>query len=188
MTHPPELKKRAKELRKQGVYVKVIAADLGVPKATVIRWTNPELEKRERVKARKKKFSQGKKCPQCKKRRVSDNATLCQPCALASQRIWTREKLIEAVHIWAAENGDSPSWDDWRNSGPGHPAISSILDGPNPPFKSWGALIEAAGFTPRLRRRRRGSYPTSYQAKEQRAAMRRAAREERIKQAIGKGG
>lgn len=186
MAHPPELKERAKELRKQGLLIRVISADLGVPKPTVIRWLNPELEKRERKNARKKKFSQKKRCAECG-RRCNDNATLCLKCYLPSQRYWTREKLIEAVQEFALEHGRPPTHHDWYHSGEGHPAVSSICDGPNPPFAKWSDLIRAAGFTPGVRYRHPKRKPWSAQRKQERAEFRMRIREERLKKALAKG-
>lgn len=187
MAHSPELKKRAQELRKQGLLMREIAVDLGVPKPTIVRWLNPELETRERKKARKRKFSASKKCSMCRSRRCADSSTLCRVCyRKRGQRVWTQERLIEAVKEWALEHGNPPSFSDWqRSGGDKHPAVRSITDGPHPPFKTWGALLEAAGFEPGVRRNRRGKLtPTQ---KKQRADLRRQVREERIKLAVLKG-
>jgi IS30 family transposase len=184
MAHPPELRKRAKELRSQGLLIRVIAADLGVPKPTVIRWLNPELEKRDRRRARKLKFSEKKRCTRCKTKRASNNADLCDRCYHASQRYWTQEKLIEAVQTWAIEKGSPPVYSDWmRSGGKKHPAIRSIVDGPNPPFQTWTELLKAAGFDPRKRRRAR----LSIDERARRAELRKKIREGRIKKAIEKG-
>lgn len=186
MTHPPDLRLQAKKLRKQGMLVADIAAEIGVPKPTVIRWTNPRLEKRERAKARHRKFSKGRQCPRCKSRPVSNNAKLCRPCRLEIQttsRYWTRERVIEAIQLWYLEKGHPPVYAQWERSGPGHPAISSILDGPNPPFKKWSEAIQAAGFTPRVRRPEK-KRPLTLEEKQRRAALRRTMREEKIRKAM----
>lgn len=177
--HPPETRERVQALRKQGLLCREIAEQTGVPKATVIRWLNPGFEKRERVNAQKRKFKKHRRCPSCRKR-MSNRAQLCLTCYKASQRLWTRERLVDAVKSWAAEHGYAPRHEDWTRGGVDHPAISSILDGPNPVFHSWSEVLLAAGFTPR--KWRKGGMLTS----EQRAALRRERREALLKQALEK--
>lgn len=180
--HDQALKKRAKELRKQGLLIKVIAAEIDVPKQTVTRWLNPQLEKRERVRARKLKFSQHTKCPRCK-RRKADTAAHCRRCALELQTInrpWPRERIIKAMQTWAQKHGHAPTYGEWQKGGKDHPAIRSMLDGPNPPFTSWSEALLAAGFKPRQKRAGKKMTP------QERAALRRQAREQKILQAVGK--
>lgn len=176
MAHPPELRQRAKRMRREGMLLSTIAADLGVPAATVLRWTNPALEARERKRARKNKFSKKRRCPSCG-RKMSDNATRCQRCYRTRKRYWTREKTIEAIRAWALKHGHQPASKDWERGGRDHPAISSILGGPDPPFRKWSEALVAAGFTPRKRRRPRLN-------PEQRAALRRTTREDKLKKAL----
>lgn len=187
--HPPELKERARELRAQGMLVKAIADEIGVPKPTVIRWCNPELEARERSNARERNFSQGKTCALCKKNKTSNHSTLCRSCyRKRGQRVWTRERLIEAVREWVLEHGNPPSYLDWqRSGGEKHPATRSITSPPYPVFKTWSGLIKAAGFTPGERRRRTGRKPLTLKQKQERAELRRQLREEKIKHAVEKG-
>lgn len=187
MAHPPELKERAKDLRKQGLRIKIIAADLGVPQPTVSRWLNPEMEERERRRARKLKFSKGKKCAYCKTRRSSNNSRLCRRCYLErGQKVWTAERIVKAIQDWAIEHGHPPAYQDWQRSGKGHPAIRSILDGPRPEFNKWSEALVAAGFTPYERRKRRGKKPLTEQEKRERAALRRRLRENELRKALEK--
>lgn len=185
MTHPPELRERAKALRQQGLLCREIGVELGVPKATVIRWLNPKIEKRGRVRSRKAKYSLKKKCARCK-RRVSDTSTICMACYRANQKYWTAERIVEAIQNWTIEHGYAPTYLEWQRSGPGHPAISSIKEGPDPSFRSWGDALRAAGFTPRKRRARTGGAPLTEAQKAERAALRRLAREEKLRIALEK--
>jgi len=183
VTHPPELRERAKQLRKQGLLIKVIAIELGVPKPTVIRWLNPKLEARGRTRARRLRYSKKRRCPECGER-MSDDATQCVNCFDKNRRYWTRERVIEALRLWAAENGREPVVEDWDRSGKNHPAISTILDGVNPPFTSWSEALLAAGFTPRKRRSPRWTQSKFDRAK--RAELRRKNREDALKRAVAK--
>lgn len=180
MAHPPELRRKAKKLRRQKMLVKDIAKELGVPKPTIIRWTNPNLEKRGRTRARRQKFSERRHCPICKKR-MSDKSTTCDACNRANRRYWTRDRLIQTVREWALEHGHPPAYSDWQRAGRGHPAIRSITDGPNPPFKTWGDLMVASGF----KRRKPRKKLTSLQ-REERTAIRRQMREDRLLKALAK--
>lgn len=188
MAHPPELRKQAWLLRDEGLLIHQIAEQICVPKSTVTRWLNPEFEERDRAKARKRKYTRRKKCAECGKRK-SNTGSLCLACYKASQRYWTRERLIDAARAWAAKHGYAPRYQDWEKSGPDHPSFSSVRDGTDPPFKRFGELLIAAGFTPRQRRgptKNRARKLTTLQRAE-RAALRRDAREKLLKQAIKKG-
>lgn len=179
--HDPALRERAKELRsKHGTLISVIAVDLGVPKSTVTRWLNPGLEKRERVKARKRKYGDGTKCPRCKRRKTA-RAKHCFRCAHELRRRWTKEALIEAIQQWAIEKGHAPTHSEWQRSGKNHPAVRSITDGPNPPFKTWSEALIAAGFTPRQRRSGKRKHGPG-----ELKALRRRFREQKIIRALEK--
>lgn len=151
MAHPPELKQRAQEMREQGLLIRVIADKLGVPKPTVTRWLNPELEARGRVRARKRKFTENRVCPDCGGP-MGDASTHCRTCYVTSQRYWTRERVIDALHAWADANGRPPVLEEWERSGEGHPAVRTIVAGETSPFASWSEALLAAGFEPRKRR------------------------------------
>lgn len=180
MPYPTETRELARQLRANKMLIREIAEQLGVPKATVTRWCNPQFEKKDRVKARKRKFSKELRCPQCGKR-MNNTASLCITCYKASQRFWTREKVIEAIQAWATEHGYSPTSREWSRSGKDHPAITTILDGPNPVFKSWSEALIAAGFKPRHHRN-----PKYKLTREQRQEIRRKIREDRLKKALEK--
>ena len=186
VTHPPELRERAHELRAEGLLIREIAERLEdegtrVPTPTLIRWLNPEFEARERRKAKKRKFSETRRCPRCKKK-MSNLSALCRTCYQADQKFWTREKVIEAIQTWAIEKGRPPSYQEWILSGPGHPAIWTITRGSTAAFASFGAALVAAGFEPRKRRKK-----LTPMDRQERAAMRRKSREEAIKRALRKG-
>lgn len=183
MAHPPELRARARQMRKQGMLCRVIAVDLGVSMPTVVRWTNTELESRERIKARRRKFSAKKRCPKCK-RKMSNPSGLCRSCyriAQTTERYWTRERIIDAIQHWALTHGHAPTYGEWQRSGKGHPAVATIRDGPYAPFQSWGEAIVAAGFEPRKHRSGKRMTPT------ERAELKRRIREDTLKEAVEKG-
>lgn len=197
MTHPPELRELAKQLREDGLLIKEISARIGIPKPTVTRWLNPELEERGREVARKRKFRKRRRCPRCKTNMKADRSKWCESCFREHRRYWTRERVVQAIKDWAIENGRQPTWTDWRRSGRGHPAIRTITDGPNPTFKNWSEALIAAGFTPNQRRpaKRRGPRTeeqrliTQRKVREthrQKMELRRKLREEKIKKAIAK--
>ena len=180
MTHPPELKELAHELRAEGLLIREIAERISVPTPTLIRWLNPEFEARERNKAKKRKFSEARRCPKCRKK-IANNSALCRDCHLADQKYWTREKVIEAIQTWAIEKGVPPTYQEWVLAGPKHPAIWTITHGNNPAFPSFGAALVAAGFEPRKRRKK-----LTPMDRQERADMRRRSREETIKRALRK--
>ena len=183
MSRSPEQRQEAQALRAQGLLLREIAEEIGVPKATVTRWLNPEFEKRERAKAKKRKYAKHRKCKSCGKR-ISNTSVLCLACYKASQRYWTRERLIDAVKEFAAENGYAPRAQDWYRSGPGHPAFSSVREGDNRPFRRFSELLVAAGFTPGQRRGPRKNRKLTTLQRAERAALRREKREKMLKQAI----
>lgn len=180
--HDPALRARAKELRKQGVLIRVIAVELEVPKQTVTRWLNPQLEKRERKRARKLKYEGASRCPRCKRKKVA-SAKTCRRCQLelrTIERPWPRERVIKAIQAWALKHGHAPTYGEWQKGGKDHPAIRSMMDGPNPLFGSWSEALIAAGFEPRKKRAARKMTP------QERAALRRQLREQKILRAVGK--
>jgi Homing endonuclease associated repeat len=182
MSHPPELRERALALRKQGMLIREIAVALEVSKPTVLRWTNPTLEARERENARKKKFSKHCRCPSCRQR-MSNNASLCIECARAKQtkdRYWNQERIVDAIRAWALQHGHPPTYSEWERSGSGHPTVYTVCrDGPNPPFAKWSDAIRAAGFKAKQRRSRL--------TKRERQDIRRRAGEDKLKKALWKG-
>jgi predicted transcriptional regulator len=82
---------------------------------------------------------------------------LCKDCANKRQRAtkyWTRERIIEAIQLFASEHdGRPPTATEWLRGprDPRFPRTSSIYrsntkSGRNKPFASWADAIEAAGF------------------------------------------
>lgn len=180
VTHPPELKERAHALRAEGLLIHEIATEIGVPTPTVTRWVNLQFEQRQRVKARKRKFTKKRRCPTCRKM-ISNNAVVCRDCFNKQQKLWTREKVIEAIQKWALEKGAPPSYQEWSiPRGPGYPSVWTVIKGNSPAFPSWSAALLAAGFTPSKRRKESRMTPA------ERAEMRRNARENALKRALAK--
>lgn len=86
--------------------------------------------------------------------RGANAAQRCEKCSHAhqaeTQRIWTRETIIEAIQRFAREHGRPPLASDWNHAerGDGYPPATACYQGANPnaPFPYWADAIEAAGF------------------------------------------
>lgn len=186
-----ELRQQALDLKARGdLREQDIANQLGVSKATVNRWLHPAFEEDQRYKARQRKYRHGGTCVDCgvptSAVRIGHAAPRCRDCFLihtSETRRWTREAVIAAIKRWNKKYGHPPSADEWERAGDDHPAISTIRDGPNPPFRLWSEAITAAGFTPNKHRR---FHPRTRQAKIQ-AAKRREQRIAALNQALAKG-
>jgi HNH endonuclease len=61
-----------------------------------------------------------------------------------SRTVWTRERIIEAIRLYARSHGQPPTSAQWGKGKPGHnPCYGTVLRR----FDSWGEAIEAAGFS-----------------------------------------
>lgn len=106
---------------------------------------------------------------------------LCLSCTQVAAKVWTREKIIEAIQTWAAEHDGIPprAHPDWtKASSDGRFPPSSLCyqsSHINAPFASWNEAIEAAGFIPR----KTGHYERTdeIRAKQSAAQRRRWARQ-----------
>ncbi len=65
-------------------------------------------------------------------------------------RYWTQERIVDAIVEWHLEHGRIPAAGDWSVASPYHPHAVAVTD----VFGTWNAGIMAAGFTPRLAKRR----------------------------------
>jgi len=147
--YPQELVDEARSWRALGLGHKRIAALMGIPYSTVFRWLNPEYAERSRAVAREWKRSQKGVCEKCGGvTRYSGHgrsvSTRCVPCTQEDSKYWTRARIIAAMQEWAREHGHRPSAVDWRASGDGHPASSTVVMSGE--FASWADAVEAAGF------------------------------------------
>lgn len=61
------------------------------------------------------------------------------------ERHWTREAVIAAIREFAEREGRPPSANDWRRSGDGHPATSTVIY----ECGSWRAALIEAGVVDR---------------------------------------
>ena len=155
-SYPEELKERARELHKsRWLTARDIAQLLGVSATTVARWVNPEYAERARKLAREhKRKNYAGVCVDCgAKTSYSGVGTKgcerCVPCFRKHQlanRYWTRERILEAIHAWAAAHGRRPASTDWIRKGPNHPSFSAVYGTPSSPFKSWADALRAAGY------------------------------------------
>ena len=143
-------------LQAEGLNGLEIAARLGLSNRTVSEYLlDPTGEK---TRARKTRG----RCADCGTPIRSDqpgkgNPKRCIECAALANTKWTREAVVEAIQVWAAEHGGRPpAAIDWngvlaREYGreerdmerfPGSNTVQDV-------FGSWNAAIEAAGFEPR---------------------------------------
>jgi DNA-binding CsgD family transcriptional regulator len=60
--------------------------------------------------------------------------------ASGSQRVWTRGRIVEAMHHWYGERGRPPTRSDWQKASDWHPAASTVYR----VFGSWKAALKAA--------------------------------------------
>jgi hypothetical protein len=174
--YPAYMQEAARALRAQGTSYTKISVSLGVPIATVARWSNPEYAERQRVAARERKSLYGGRCVDCGRKTSHGNARYpgpckrCRDCRVAckhANKKWTTESVVAAIHRFAAEHGRPPTASEWMVADParGYPPASSVheANGNNPsaPFRYWADAIVAAGFP----RPRPGVYQRTQRAK-----------------------
>jgi hypothetical protein len=76
-------------------------------------------------------------------RAALERAGLPVPAAAPeSRRVWTRERISEAVRRWQRETGRSPRRSDWQHAADWHPAASTVYRVAG----SWQRALEAAGL------------------------------------------
>lgn len=56
------------------------------------------------------------------------------------KKIWTREKILVALHAWKTEHGSYPGRGQWRWRGEHHPSDNTVIYA----FGSWEAALETA--------------------------------------------
>lgn len=154
---------RVQRLREAGLNGKQIAARMGISHTYVYELLNDP----DGIKAKARKDSYRKPCPQCGTLMAGQNGPnkapkLCRSCAAKEQRKtkrWTREAVIEAIQAFAREHGRPPLATEWLAPmpyrGTQYPPASAVYSYAskrgggkrvNHPFESWADAIEAAGF------------------------------------------
>jgi hypothetical protein len=68
--------------------------------------------------------------------------------APGSRRVWTRERIGQAVQRWERETGQPPRRSDWKQAVDWHPAASTVYR----TMGSWRAALRAAGIRASRRR------------------------------------
>jgi transposase len=136
---------RARELREQGLPVRVIADRLGVrPKTVYVLLSDPDGSK---LKARKDSYRG--RCGECGKATDGSNGSAQAPELCRDCRGWGEEGIVEAIRRWADEHGGlPPTGTEWRASGPGHPCAATVSV-----RLGWNRALLKAGFDLRVDRR-----------------------------------
>lgn len=150
------LAKRVAALRRAAWYFPEIANELGISTSYASSlWYDPDGAK---DRARKKRYAG--KCEKCGGPTTGSLGRARAPkvCAkCASVKVWTHERVLDAIRRYAAANGRPPTATDWQRAdrGNGYPAASSVYSADEScPFASWADAIEAAGFErPRVGKR-----------------------------------
>jgi DNA-binding CsgD family transcriptional regulator len=60
--------------------------------------------------------------------------------ASGTRRVWTRGRIVEAMHHWYGERGRPPTRSDWQKASDWHPAASTVYRA----FGSWKAALKTA--------------------------------------------
>jgi len=153
-----ELAAEVARLRVLGLTQLEIAKRLGIGRSWVATLCNdPDGSKQ---KARRETYTGI--CERCggetKSSGTSRPSRLCANCSREvahESRIWTREKIIEAIQEWAAQHGRPPTANDWLHADPGGrwPNRGSVYNEYSyprsvrrSPFACWADAIEDAGF------------------------------------------
>lgn len=161
-TYPQSVRNAAASMREEGMIPFQIARALGIPQSTLRRWFDPDALSKQR--ARFSRYSGT--CADCGARTTGCNGSRkaperCAPCTAAFLKTWTRDAIIEAIHLYAHRYGQQPSARDWNPQallaqGRDDLAERFYRDGDYPAsnvvqfaFGSWNAGIAAAGYTPR---------------------------------------
>jgi hypothetical protein len=156
----PERVAEVIRLREEGMSFGRIAERMGVAYSTVYTWwLDPDGSKQ----AERHRRDRGT-CVDCGGPTSRKENRRCDPCQRLASRIWGRERIITAIHVWAEEHGGiPPAATDWNPAHAitlGHPerAEKFYADDcwPNLPtvqryFGSWNNAILAAGFEPHVR-------------------------------------
>ena len=139
--------RQCRELRDQGLVMREIGERLELATSTVHAYLNdPDGSRAHERKMRGR-------CVDCGTAIRADqpgrgNPVRCAPCAAEASRVWTCERIAEAIQTWAAEHdGEPPYANDWNTSARDrrYPSVRSVRN----VFGTWNAAISAAGFEPR---------------------------------------
>jgi transposase len=142
-------------LRKQGMTGTAIAEKFGVGSPFVYAVLNDPDGSKDKA----RKASYGGTCVDCGKRTDGSNGRTtvperCKVCRTTYQRTvlkhWTRERVIEAIQLFARENGRPPLSSDWAHARDSrYPVAGSCYRSTSrstSPFRTWADAVEAAGF------------------------------------------
>jgi len=171
--HPEYVRLEARRLYQDGLTRVEIASRLSVALTTVYRWVDPVYAERIRRQSREAKRRRTGTCEDCgAETRYNGHAEngashLCLPCSnkrtAAARKIWTRDRIIEAIQWWADQYGTQPAIADFNPSGAVRlgdyqravraerhiaareiPTFITVIR----EFGSWNAGIADAGFAP----------------------------------------
>lgn len=144
-------KRRAYELRAQGLTQQEIAHALGVSRSSVSAYLDPL----HGEKTRQRRARYGRACVDCGtltsgaegRAKAPERCAACQLAKQHNDRYWTRERIVDAIRLFAKRNGRAPVATDWLYGwhgigGDGYPYTTQVLR----ECGSWANAVEAAGF------------------------------------------
>lgn len=197
VTYTPAQRAAAVRLAERVGY-KAAARRLGIAYTTVYRWKNPGYAAQQRASSLAAKHRRRGVCLDCgAETRLNDRGVetypngaslYCVACAADRIRVWTRDRVIDAIRDFADQYGHPPGAMEWNPAlarAQGHPELAERFarDGCWPHLStvmayhgSWNAAIRAAGFEPLLPGHRRHGDQQSWNRDAIVAAMRRWAR------------
>jgi hypothetical protein len=150
-----EHKRRAAELRADGLTYPAIACAMGITHVTTVqRWLTGGVQPRG---ARADTYVSGRVCVECgSPRHRTARGTRCVNCQKRETLHRNAIDGVVALRAWAAEHGEPPTIEEWVSAGL-RPIPTTLVR----TFGSWSEALRAAGLDPRERQntRRDGSRP-----------------------------
>lgn len=145
----------ASNLRAQGLLYREIAERLGVSRSyahDLVRDPSGEA-------ARARKARYGGTCVDCGSSTdgtagstyVPERCRSCRHEFQRAQRVWTADRIVDAIREWADRNGGiPPTASDWRRARARGDRRACHVSLVTKRWGSWNAAIEAAGYMPHL--------------------------------------
>jgi hypothetical protein len=150
-----EHKRRAAELRADGLTYPAIACAMGITHVkTVQRWLTGGVQPRG---VRADTYVSGRVCVECgSPRHRTARGDRCIDCQKRETLYRNAIDGVAALRAWATERGEPPTANEWLSSGR-RPIRSTLTD----TFGSWSEALRAAGLDPHERIGRNGKSEAS---------------------------